>query len=328
MVRVGLISAASYAPTFNGSEVPRKAAMTHGPIFATCFNGYDPAQLAAHAGEGKFPFSPVEPPLAGRASFEGVRAVKIWDPVREAAEHLAAIVGIDEVCDTPEQCTAGVDAVIIPDDGSGDQYKYAVPALQKGIPTFCDKPLAMTAKEAKQIAQVAKEHGAPFMSASSLRFVPDIVALRDEYRAGAFGEVNLATVAGGGDPIWYGIHALSLAYGVFEPGAVSCLNVGVPDRSVVRVRYGNGRDVMMFVGQPGEMMGGYQIDVYGTKAWKSVTPNLADLYVYLMQRFIALVRDGEVSVPIDEEVEVIAVLEAGVRSLAEGREVTIAEMLE
>jgi len=322
MIRVGLISAASYAPTFNGDDVPRKAAMTHGPLFACAFNGHDPAQLAAHAGEGKFPFNPIE------RRFDGVRAVKIWDPVREAAEHLAALVGIDEVCDTPEQCTEGVDAVIIPDDGSGSQYRYAVAALEKGLPTFVDKPLAMTAKEAQQIAQVAKDHNAPLMSASSLRFVPDIIALRDEVRSGAFGEVNLASVAGGGDPIWYGIHALSLAYGVFEPGAVSCLNVGVPDRNVVRVRYAGGRDLMLIVGQPPQMCGGYQINVYGTKGWKSVTPSLKDLYIYLMERFLGLVRDQEVSVPIDEEVEVIAVLEAGQKSLAEGREVTIAEMLQ
>ncbi len=322
MIRVGLISAASYAPTFNGDDVPRTATMTHGPIFSCCFNGYDPAQLDAHAGEGKFPFRPVE------RRFEDVRAVKIWDPVREAAEHLAAIVGIDEVCDTPEQCTEGVDAVIIPDDGSGCQYKYAVAALQKGLPTFCDKPLAMTAREAKQIAQVALDNGAPFMSASSLRFVPDILALRDEIAAGEFGEVNLASVAGGGDPIWYGIHALSMAYGVFGPGAVSCVNVGVPDRNVVRVRYDNGRDLLLIVGQQPQMAGGYQISIYGTQGWTSLTPSLTDLYVYLMQRFMALVRDGEVSVPIEEEVEVIAVLEAGQRSLAEGREVTIAEVLE
>ncbi|MBU0607205.1 MAG: Gfo/Idh/MocA family oxidoreductase [Armatimonadetes bacterium] len=322
MIRVGMISAASYAPTFNGDDVPRKAAMTHGPLFTCAFNGHDPAQLEAHAGEGKFPFNPIE------RRFDDVRAVKIWDPLREAAEHLAAIVGIDEVCDTPEQCTEGVDAVIIPDDGSGCQYKYAVAALEKGLPTFVDKPLAMTAREAKQIAQVAKGHNAPLMSASSLRFVPDIVALRDEVRSEAFGDVNLASVAGGGDPIWYGIHALSMAYGVFEPGAVSCVNVGVADRNVVRVRYASGRDLMLIVGQAPQMCGGYQINVYGTKGWKSVTPSLQNLYIYLMERFLALVREGEVSVPVDEEVEVIAVLEAGQRSLAEGREVTIAEMLE
>ncbi len=80
MIRLGLISAASYAPTFNGDDVPRKAAMTHGPLFSCAFNGHDPAQLADHAGEGKFPFNPIA------QRFAGVRAVKIWDPVREAAE--------------------------------------------------------------------------------------------------------------------------------------------------------------------------------------------------------------------------------------------------
>jgi predicted dehydrogenase len=321
MVRVGLISAASYAPTFNDPTAVRKAAMTHGPIFSCCFNGYDESQLEAHAGEGKFPFNPVP------RKFDDVKAVKIWDPVREAAEHLAAIVGIDQVCDTPEQATEDVDCVIIPDDGSGSQYQYAYKALEKGLPTFVDKPLAMTAREAKNIAQFAKDMNAPLMSASSLRFVPDVIALRDEVRAGAFGEVHLASVAGGGDPIWYGIHALSMAYGVFPAGAVSVLNVGQVDRNIARVRYADGRDLIFIVGQPPQMCGGYQINVYGTSGWKSVTPSLSNLYVYLMEHFMALVRDGEVSVPLDEEVEVIAVLEAAQRSLSQGREVTIAEML-
>jgi hypothetical protein len=49
--------------------------------------------------------------------------------------------------------------------------------------------------------------------------------------------------------------------------------------------------------------------------------------LYLLDRFFALVRTGKESFPIEEEVEVIAVLEAGKRSLAEKREVTLAEVL-
>ena len=40
-----------------------------------------------------------------------------------------------------------------------------------------------------------------------------------------------------------------------------------------------------------------------------------------------MVRTGQEPVPVEQEVEVIAVLEAGKRSLAEGREVAVAEML-
>ena len=38
-------------------------------------------------------------------------------------------------------------------------------------------------------------------------------------------------------------------------------------------------------------------------------------------------KTGKEPVPVEEEVEVIAVLEAGKRSLTEGREVTIKEVL-
>ena len=73
-----------------------------------------------------------------------------------------------------------MDAVLIVDDGSGAQWKYAEHALRKGVPTFCDKPLAMTAREAAAVAKLARETKTRFMSASSLRFVPDIIKLRDE----------------------------------------------------------------------------------------------------------------------------------------------------
>ena len=50
--------------------------------------------------------------------------------------------------------------------------------------------------------------------------------------------------------------------------------------------------------------------MYGTKGWKTLTPDLTDLYCYLLEQFVHLVRTGEEIVPAEEEVEVIAVLEA------------------
>ena len=93
------------------------------------------------------------------------------------------------------------------------------------------------------------------------------------------------------------------------------------------MRFENGRDLLLMVGEKEWMRAGYQINLYGTKGWRSLTPNLADLYWYLLDKFLDLVRTKKPSVPIDEEVEVIAVLEAGKRSLAEQREVTVAEVL-
>jgi predicted dehydrogenase len=91
----------------------------------------------------------------------------------------------------------------------------------------------------------------------------------------------------------------------------------------VRVRFAGGRDLVLIVAEREYMRAGYQICVYGSKGWRTVIPDLTDLYYYLQEQFIHLVRTGEEPVPVEEEAEVIAVLEAGKRSLAEGREVPV-----
>jgi predicted dehydrogenase len=310
-LKVGLISAASYGRLGE----PRAPGSNHGTAFATACNGFDPKKRPQLTGTF----------VAAAKRIENVQVVRLWDPVRGAAEKLADVCGIPVVCDRPEECHQGMDAVLIVDDGSGAQWRYAEAPLRAGVPTFCDKPLAMTAREAKAVATVVRATGTPFLSASSLRFVPDIVQLARE--APSLGDVNLATVTCGNELVYYGIHALSMAYAVFGRGVVSCLNVGQPGRNLVRVRYANGRDLMLIVGEKEWMRAGYQISLFGTKGWRSLTPGLNDLYWYLLDRFFEQVRTGREVVPVEEEVEVIAVLEAGRRSLAEKREVALAEVL-
>ena len=315
MIKLGIISAATYSASYRGEDVPRTPGSFHGTAFSSLYNGYDEAKSK----QWDWTFA------GAKKRLDDAQVIKIWDPHREWAERLAETCFIPEVCETPEECADGVDGVLIVDDGSGTQCKYAVHPLRRGIPTFCDKPLAMTARRAQEMAGVVRETGTPFMSASSLRFVPDIVALKKALPE--LGDVHLATTLCGNELVYYGIHALSMYYGVFGGGAVSCLNVGQPDRNIVHVRFENGRDLVLMVAEREYMRAGYQINVYGTKGWKSLNPDLADLYYYLQEQFIHMLKTGEEPVPVEEEVEVIAVLEAGKRSVLEGREVTIAEVL-
>jgi len=314
-LRIGLISAATYG--YLGA--PRTPGSFHGTAFATAFNGYDAAKAAQHT----WTFV-----RAGR-TLPGARVDKIWDPQREWAARLADTCDIAEVCERSEQCAEGVDAAIVVDDGSGEHAQYALAPLRNGVPTFVDKPIAMTARRAQEIVRLARQTGTPLLSASALRFVPDVVALRADLPE--LGAVHLATTICGNDLVYYGIHALEMAYAVLGPGAISCLNVGQPGRNVVRVRFGvesGDRDLILMVAERRYLRAGYQINVYGQKSWRSVQPDLTDLYLSLMEQFLAMVRsERNAVVPLDEVVEVIAVLEAAKRSLDEGREVTIAEVL-
>ncbi|MFP3903612.1 MAG: Gfo/Idh/MocA family protein [Armatimonadota bacterium] len=316
MLRIGLISAATYAASYRGEPVERTPGSHHGTAFSSTLNGCDPNVY----GQYDWTF------VASSQTIEDAGVVKVWDADTQWAQRLAEATSIDEVCDTPQDCATDVDAVIIVDDGSGSQHRCARYPLQNGVPTFCDKPLAMTAKEAREIADLSASTGTPFMSASSLRFVPDIIKLRDSLPE--LGRIHLATAACGNHLVYYGIHALSMAYAALGPGAVSCINVGREDRNIVRIRFDSGHDVVLLVGEKEYMRAGYQINLYGTEGWKSVQPDTTDLYYHLLKRVVRFFRDGEVIVPINEEVELIAVLEAGHRSLLQGREVTLEEVLQ
>lgn len=309
-LRLGLVSAATY-----GYQGPRTLGSHHGTAFAATFNGWDEEKIRSW--KGTF--------VKSRRRIPGARVTKIWDPDAAAARQLAEICGIAHVAATAEACSQGVDAVLIVDDGSGAHWKYAIEPLRRGVPVFCDKPLAMTAREAQALAKIVRETRTPFMSASSLRFVPDIVKLRGELPQ--IGPVHLASAACGNELVYYGIHALSMIYAVLGRGAVSALNVGQPGRNLVRLRFAGGRDVMLTVADREWMRSGYQISLYGAKGWRTVTPDLTDLYVHLLEAFLAFLRTGRESVPVEEEVEIIAALEAGKRSLELGREVTLREVL-
>lgn len=184
---MGIISAATYGPSYRGPVAPRTPGSFHGTAFSSLYNGYDEEKSK----RWQWTFA------AARKRLEGARVVKIWDPQREWAERLADACFIPEVCDSPEACCAGVDAVLIVDDGSGEQWKYALYPLRRGVPTFCDKPLAMTARQAQEMAKLVRKTGTMFMSASSLRFVPDIVALKQHLPE--LGEIHLATTI---SPMW------------------------------------------------------------------------------------------------------------------------------
>ncbi|MHB8995734.1 MAG: Gfo/Idh/MocA family protein [Armatimonadota bacterium] len=321
MLKIGLISAGSYGASYNNPEAKRTPGSFHGTAFACTFNGYDPEKVAELYTANKYTFA-----AAGKV-IPGCKVVKVWDPMRETAEMLAKACDIPEVTDTADEASTGVDAVVIVDDGSARQYEYAYTPLKAGIPTFCDKPLAMTTKEALQVQKWVEETGTKFMCSSSLRFIPDIVNTKKEVEEGKWGQVWVATSSCGNDLVYYGIHALSMAYGVFGDRAVSVMNVGQEGRNLARVRFDSGRDCVLIVGEQPYMSAGWQFNLYGSAGWKPMTPDLADLYTYLQQAFVDYVLEDKQTVPVDVEVEMIAALEAGKVSLREGREVTVAEML-
>jgi hypothetical protein len=318
MLRIGIISAA----TFGTPGTERLPGSSHGTGFASAINGWDEAVAA------EWPAVPKTSRQFHRTArrVDGARIERVWDPQREWAEVYARLFGIPIVCATPEEACEDVDAVITIDDCSREQWQYALHAVQRGLPVFTDKPLAMTARDARSLVELARATGSRLMSASALRFVPDVVALPE--RVAEIGPVHVASAAGGVDLVYYGVHPMTMIQAALGPGIRSATNIGRGDTNIVRFRQSADADIVLLLGERGRMFSGYQANFYGEAGWLTLTPDLTNLYSYLMEAFVGYAGGGPEPYPVEWELELIAALEAGKRSLAEsGREVTLDEVL-
>jgi predicted dehydrogenase len=298
MIRIGITAAVR----FEGER-----GCNHGNAYSSMFNGWDreKAQELGFRTGG-----------ATDQRLEGARVVKIYDEDREGAEMMQQIYGIDEVCDSPEELTDGVDAVIAADSGEYDKWKLVVPALEAGLPTFIDKPLAESPDVAQQIVDIAAAHNAPLMSCSSFRWCDGAMEMREQL--GGLGQIELLSgVSGQGKFHIYAIHPTEFAFGILGPGVTSVINVGSEDRDIVRMTRSDGAQIVLNMFWSGVMRGGQMFTVGGKDGWHTIT-QLGALYHPMMEAFLAMAECGEMPISGDEMVEVIAVIDAARRSREEG----------
>jgi predicted dehydrogenase len=160
----------------------------------------------------------------------GFEIVKAWSPERAHAERFAEIFrGRPAVCHTLEGASDDVDLVFVADcTGDGTEHlAWARPGLKKGVPTFVDKPLACTLRDAKAMVRLARRHKTPLLSLSLLSTSPAVTQFRERFKE--IEPVVLGSVRGTGG--WRGgalgavIHALSLAQSCFGTGVeyVQCM---------------------------------------------------------------------------------------------------------
>ncbi len=298
MIRLGLTAAVH----FEGER-----GCHHGNAFSSMFNGWN----RERAEELGFP--------TGGATddrVEGARVVRIYDEDREGAEMMAQIYDIDEVCDSPEELAEGTDAVIAADSGEFDKWKLVVPALEAGLPTFIDKPLAETPGEAQEIVDLATQHDAPLMSCSSFRWCDAAREMRQQLSD--LGTLELLSgVSGQGKYHVYAIHPVELVYGILGPGTRTVINVGEEDRDIVHMRRDDGTQVVLNMFYREVIAGGQMFTLCGSGGWHTVT-ELGALYHPMMEAFLTMARTREMPVGAAEMVEVIAVVEAARRSREKG----------
>ena len=90
MIKLGIISAATYGATYRGEDAPRTPGSFHGTAFSATYNGFDEEK----AKQWDWTFARAEKRI------QDAQVVKIWDPQKEWAERLAETCYIPEVLTT------------------------------------------------------------------------------------------------------------------------------------------------------------------------------------------------------------------------------------
>jgi predicted dehydrogenase len=267
----------------------------------------------------------------------GFELVKVWDAdPRKARTFAETFLNAPAVCGTLEEATRDIDAVFISDctlEGK-DHLQLAAQFLKKGIPTFLDKPLAFTLKDALEIVRLAKKHGAPLLSASSLSFNP--IADRFKDRFPEIGQVGLGIVKNCGcslsmenqggrgcvfateEETWpYVVHGIALALNIFGTGVewVRCMG-GLPWEYLL-MHLGGGREVLVI--NTSFALFSESFDLYAhAYSNKGVihTPAIGDPQyipgaVRLLENFKRMIRTGKLPLSHAEMLEIMYVMEAG-----------------
>jgi len=160
----------------------------------------------------------------------------------------------------------------------------------------------------------------PLLSASSLRFTPDVMAARSDDSLGKLlgADVHSPAKLHEANPglFHYGVHGVEMLYALLGTGCreVSC--VSEDGAEVVTGRWRDGRIGVLRGLREGAI--GYGLTAYGETGIRATTVDTTSIYRDLL-RVIVPVLGGEPSpVPGEEMVEVVAFQEAALESAKAG----------
>jgi predicted dehydrogenase len=255
-----------------------------------------------------------------------------------------------ELVDSIDELVRRVDAVMLESVDGRAHLAQARAVLAAKKPLFVDKPFTASVKDAVALARLAREHGTPIFSSSSLRYTDDVQGVKRDARVqqvqGAITWGPATLEPHHPDLFWYGIHAVEMLYTFMGPGCERVTRTHAQGADAVVGYWKDGR--IGIVRGTRDSAQTYGQVVFGPKAIVTTpeppapasnsaassgapstsAPPKRSSYYGLLVAIVDFFRTGKSPVPIDETLEIMAFMEAADLSKARnGAPVAIAEVL-
>ena len=221
------------------------------------------------------------------------------------------------IVDSIDDLLARVDVVLLESVDGRPHLKQVRPVLRAHKPVFIDKPLAGSLADAIEIVRLVEETGTPCFSSSSLRFRPDVVALKNDPKIGAIQGCETYSPCSleehHPDLFWYGVHGVEMLYTLMGTGCEKVTRAQTKDTELVTGVWNDGR-IGTFRGLRGKT--GYGALVFGAKG---IAPGGGSGgYEPLLVEICKFFRTGKPPVNPRETLEILAFMEAADESKRQG----------
>ena len=233
-------------------------------------------------------------------------------------KNLATLKGYGiEILDDPADLFGKVDAVLVESVDGSVHLDRAMPFLQKGMPTYVDKPFACSLDDARALVKVAMEKHVPLMSSSSLRYAPEVVASSDP--KGPLGAIVGVSTYGPSPThprnpglFHYGIHPVEMLFTLMGAGCKRLTCLSEPGADVVTGVWSDGRIASVRGIRSGKQ--DYGFTVFGEKGLKTQGVSTQYIYRELLKRIVAMFETRQLPIDLRETLEIVAFIEAARRS--------------
>ena len=144
-------------------------------------------------------------------AFPGMEVKYVWGETEDFARKAMKNGNISEMVKDPNDMLGKIDGLIVDHRHGKFHLEPAIPFIKAGIPTFIDKPFCYRAAEGKAFLEVARKHGTPTTSFSSIAHSYETFDIKEQLQnikninqVVRYGPVDLESQYGG--IFFYGAH--------------------------------------------------------------------------------------------------------------------------
>lgn len=256
----------------------------------------------------------------------GARVLALYGRVPERNEEVAEKGQIPTIVRKPTDMLGQVDAAFVVFRHGGLHYRHAKPFLEARVPTFVDKPLACSTRDARRIIQLARSRRTLLTSFSTVRWAQatrDLVA-----RCAELGGARSGVFAGPCQPDseyggihFYGIHTVEVMQEVMGMGAASVSAVQTGPNTLASVAWRDGRNASVHLNA--DARSGFYAAAFCKEGTAGGPLDSSDCYVKGLQRILQMLKSRERPLSYAAMVEPIRVLDAVAKAVDTGQHVTL-----